>query len=186
MCAILALLVVLFMPGREVSFIGAYDFRGAGDKARDVPLEVARLGDLQEAVRANPGDGYAAEKLASLLRDLERHDMAIRVSGASAAIADPSNWRAQSSVSAAYTDKATKPVSIDGDAIRESFVWASLAKESCEKVGPSACPTSQALRLRLMFEDLKYGVEMLEKGSFSPEDFRGRLSQTRPMIRATK
>lgn len=186
MCAILVLLVVLLMPGREESFIGAYDFRGAGDKARDVPLEVAKLGDLQAAVQANPGDGYAAEKLASLLQDLERHDMAIRVSGASAAIEDPSNWRALSAVSAAYVSKATKPVAIDGDAIRESFVWANLAIENCKKVGSSACPTAQELRLRLMYEDLKYGVEMLEKGSFSPEDFRGRLSGTRPMIRATQ
>ena len=186
MCAILALLIVVFMPGREVSFIGAYDFRAAGDKARDVPREVAKLGVLQAAVFANPGDGKAAEELAWLLRDLERHDMAIRIAGASASISDPSNWRAQSAVSGAYTDKATKPVSINADAIRDSYAWATKAKESCAAVGEIACSVTEALRLRLIFEDLRHGVEMLENGSFDAEDFRGELNSTRPMIRASR
>ena len=182
-CAIMVLLVVIIMPAQDVSFIGAYDFRSQGDRKRDVPTEVATLGFLQTEMIAHPADGAIAEEFSSQLRDLGRHDMAIRVAGAAAAIPDPSNWRAQSAVTDAFTDRATKPVVVNADAIRSALEWATKAKDSCAAVGEVACPPDQALRLRLVFEDLTHGVEKLNKGSFDPTDFRNELNRTRPMIR---
>lgn len=175
--AVVVLLVVLFMPPRGMSAIGAYDHRSQGDKARDVEHELAVAGELQAQLLADPGNGAVAEKFAALMSDLGRHEMSLRIAGKAAAIPGPSNWRALGAVSSAFADRIE---------IRDSLVWAEKAMTACASTSESACPAHEKLRLRLYIEQLHLGVEALERGAdpkFDPDGFRRELSKTHPTTR---
>ncbi len=176
-CAILVLLVVLFMPGKSMSVVGAYDHRGKGDKARDVPYELALAGELQATLYVDPGNGEAAEQYAAIMSDLGRHDMALRIGGAAAEVDSPTQWRSMSAVSSAYADRIDIP---------NSLAWAEKAMTACEDVGDSACPAHEQVRLRLYVEQLRLGMKAIEAGAdpkFDPNGFRRELSGAHPTTR---
>ncbi|MCP4445797.1 MAG: hypothetical protein GY811_10710 [Myxococcales bacterium] len=169
-CAILVLLVVLFMPEQGMSIIGAYDHRGKGDKARDVQYELATAGRLQTALWVDPGNGVLAEEYAAIMSDLGRHDMALRIGGAASQIESPTTWKSLSAVSSAFADRIDIP---------NAAAWAEKAMVSCESTGDAACPAHEKVRLRLYLEQLRLGVEVLKTGAdpkFDPNGFRRELT----------
>lgn len=179
-CAILVLLVVLFMPGQGMTIIGAYDHRANGDKARDVEYELAVAGQLQAQLLATPGNGAIAEQYAAVMSDMGRHDMALRIAGAASAVETPSTWRSMGAVSSAYADRIDIP---------NSLVWAEKAMTACKSVGAEACPAHEKVRLRLYLEQLRLGVKVLETGAdpkFDPDGFRRELSRAHPTTRTGK
>ncbi len=179
-CAILVLLVVLFMPGKSMSIIGAYDHRGNGDKARDVPHELAVAGELQAKLYSDPGNGLLAEEYAAIMSDLGRHDMALRIAGAAAEVKSPTTWRSLGAVSSAYADRIDIP---------NSLLWAEKAMASCAEVGETACAPHEELRLRLFVEQLQLGMHAIEAGidpKFDPNGFRRELSGAHPTTRAPR
>ncbi len=179
-CAILVLLVVLFMPGQGMSIIGAYDHRAKGDKARDVEFELALAGELQSELYADPGNGELAEQYAAIMSDLGRHDMALRIAGAAAEVDSPTRWRSLGAVSSAFADRIDIP---------NSLAWAEKAMTACEAAGEVACPAHEKVRLRLYVEQLRLGVKVLETGAdpkFDPNGFRRELSRAHPTTRTGK
>tara|TARA_R110002096_G_scaffold433887_5_gene653937 strand:- start:54898 stop:55473 length:576 start_codon:yes stop_codon:yes gene_type:complete len=179
-CAILVLLVVLFMPGQGMTVIGAYDHRGKGDKARDVELELAIAGELQSQLYADRGNGEIAEEYAAIMSDLGRHDMALRIAGAAAEVESPTTWRSLGAVSSAFADRIDIP---------NSLVWAEKAMVACEAVGDSACPAHEKVRLRIYLEQLQLGMQVLATGAdpkFDPNGFRRELSRAHPTTRTGK
>lgn len=174
--AVVVLLVVLLMPPRGLSAIGAFEHRAKGDKARDVDHELAIAGQLQAQLLASPGDGAIAEEFAALMSDLGRHDMSLRIAGAAAAIEGPTNWRSLGAVSAAHADRVE---------IHDSLLWAEKAMKACEAPG-AACPDHEKLRLRLYIDQLELGVDALARGAdpkFDPDGFRRELSKRHPTTR---
>ncbi len=179
-CAILTLLVVLFMPGQGMSIMGAYDHRANGDKARDVEHELAVAGRLQTKLVSDPANGDLVEQYAAVMSDLGRHDMALRIAGTGAAIEGPTTWRSMGAVSSAFADRIDIP---------NSLVWAEKALTTCEEVGVMACPAHEGVRLRLYVEQLRVGMKVLEAGAdpkFDPDGFRRELSRAHPTTRAGK
>ncbi len=176
-CAILVLLVVLLMPGKSMSIVGAYDHRGNGDKARDVPLELAIAGELQATLYKDPGNGEAAEEYAAIMSDLGRHDMALRIAGAASEVESPTRWRSLGAVSSAYADRVDIP---------NALAWAEKAMTACEGIGTPACPAHEEVRLRLYVEQLRLGVEAIKSGAdpkYDPNGFRRELSGAHPTTR---
>ena len=179
-CAILTLLVVLFMPGQAMSIMGAYDHRANGDKARDVEHELAIAGQLQTDLFADPGNGELVERYAAVMSDLGRHDMALRIAGVGAAVQGPSTWRSMGAVSSAFANRIDIP---------NSLLWGEKALTNCEQVGTVACPAHEGVRLRLYVEQLRVGMKVLEAGAdpkFDPDGFRRELSRAHPTTRAGK
>lgn len=179
-CAILVLLVVLFLPPQGSSIVGAYAHRGSGDKARDVDAELARASALQATLWAEPGNGEAAREYAEIMSDLGRFDMALRIGGQAALAGDPSKWRSLAAVSDAYADLRD---------IAACFEWAEKALDACTEAGETACPVHEALRLRLHIEQLRVGVGLKDKGfdpKFDPDGFRHELSKTHRTMRSGK
>lgn len=179
-CAILVLLVVLFMPGKGMSIIGAYDHRAKGDKSRDVEYELAVASQLQTQLFADPGNGAIAEQYAAIMSDMGRHDMALRIAGAAAEVESPSSWRSLGAVSSAYADRIDIP---------NSLAWAEKAMTACEGAGAEFCPAHEKVRLRLYLEQLRLGVKVLETGAdpkFDPNGFRRELSRAHPTTRTGK
>ncbi len=179
-CAILVLLVVLFLPPKGSSVVGAYAHRGQGDKARDVAAELARAGELQMQLYEHPGDGAIAREYAEIMGDLGRFDMALRIGGQAASVPDPSNWRALAAVSDAFADLRN---------IEQCLAWAEKALASCESAGSVACPAHEALRLQLHIEQLRIGVDLQKQGidpRIDPDGFRRELSKSRPTTRTGK
>ena len=179
-CAILVLLVVLFMPGQGMSIIGAYDHRANGDKARDVEFELAVAGELQSKLYADPGNGEIAEQYAAIMSDLGRHDMALRIGGAAAEVESPTTWRSLGAVSSAFADRIDIP---------NSLAWAEKAMTACDEVGEAACPAHEKVRLRLYVEQLRLGMQVLKTGAdpkFDPNGFRRELSRAHPTTRTGK
>lgn len=177
-CAILVLLVVLFMPGQGMSITGAYDHRAKGDKARDVELELLVAGRLQSQLYADPGNGAIAEEYAAIMSDLGRHDMALRIGMAAAEVESPTKWRSLGAVSSAYADRIDIP---------NSLAWAEKALSACDAAGDAACPAHEKVRLRLYVEQLRLGVKVLESGAdpkFDPDGFRRELTRAHPTTRA--
>ena len=175
--AIVVLLVILLMPPVSMNPIGAYDHRAKGDKARDVPAELAIASELQARLLADPGNGRIANDFAAQMRDLGRFDMAFRIGGSSASIEDPSNWRALAAVSDAYAESRD---------ISECFAWADKALSACKAAGDVACPPHEVVRLRLHVEQLRIGVDLKGKGfdpKFDPNGFRRELSKGHPTTR---
>ncbi len=175
--AIVVLLVILFMPPPTMTVMGAFDHRAKGDKARDVPKELALAGELQMQLWNEPANGKIADEFAAQMRDLGRFDMAFRIGGSSASIPDPSNWRALASVSDAYAESRD---------ISEAFAWADKALSACRESGSEACPAHEELPLRLHVDQLRIGVGLKDEGfdpKFDPDGFRRELSKGHPTMR---
>ena len=172
-CAILILLVVLFMPPRGVSIVGAFDHRNGGK----VSTELARAGELQQELLADPGNGELAEELSTVFNELGRPDMGLRIAADAASHDNPSTWKAMRAVSSAHAERVELPGALE---------WAQKSLERCQAVGAPSCPAHEELRLRLYTDELKTGVKVLESGAnprHDPDKFRREMSKTHPAIR---
>jgi len=168
------------MPDPDVGVVGAYAHRGKGDKARDVPLELARASRMQTMLYTDPGNGKIAQDYAAILSDLGRHDMALRIAGAASAIANPTRWRALAATSSAFADRIDIP---------NALTWAEKAFAACSELGDRACPAHEKLRLRLYVEQLRLGAQLVAKGAdprHDPSGFSRELSRAHLTTRTGK
>jgi len=173
-CAILVWLVILIMPPASMYVKGAYDQRSTGDKARDIPKELARASQLQFALLADPGNGVLTEELSAIYSDLDRHDMALRLASESAQHIHATTWRSLASVASAYAERVNIP---------QSLTWTQKSLSSCE--ASTSCAPSDRLRLSLILQELQNAVALLATGAdprHSPTAFRRALTQQRPSI----
>lgn len=170
--AVLVVVVAIVLPERGATVTGGYD-RHVREGLEDKRAAIAAA---QSELAVSPGDGTAADRLASLLTSMGQHDMALRAAGHAAAQSGPDAWRSHLAVSSTHAERIE---------IREAHRHGNLALEACRKAA-SHCPDYEEVRLRLYVEQLDAGLQALEAGvdpRLEPEAFRRKMAAVHPTAR---
>ena len=173
--AAVLVLIVLVMPGRDLHVASGYRWV----EPADVPALEADVALAQAQMLANPEDGAAVERLASIIgvRPVSQHDQALRLAGDAAArlaqAKSPTRWRALLAISSVHADRIEVP---------EASRFASEALAACEEPGAD-CPPHEKLRLELYAEQMAAGALAIARGAdprAQPDEFRRQMGQIHP------
>ncbi len=189
--AVVVLVLALELVGRNkaVQPLYLYDEPGGGGPVHDDSL-AADIGRLQARLAVAPGDGEAAELLATRLAKADQTDWALRAIGPLVESPErrPERWRAMLALSSIHAER------ID---ILNAHRYAQQAFEECDHernraagegtmAGASACPDYERVRLQVYVTELGVGLDAMRRGidpALDPFEFRRAIDAANPRAR---
>lgn len=157
--------IAILLPGRDSYVTAAYE--------KPQPSTLRKIAVAQARLVTAPGDGEAAEKLASALGDLGQLDWAARVGGATAAQATGGTaWRGYLAASIAHAERVD---------VTAAHHYAKLALDAC-KASAATCPDFRRVKLEVYFSQLDRGLVSGIDPREHPAAFQREISKVFPTV----
>lgn len=190
--AVVILVLALELVGRDkaVQPLYLYDEPGGGGPVHDDSL-AADIGRLEARLAVAPGDGEAAELLATRLAKADQTDWALRAIGPLVESPEPrpERWRAMLALSSIHAERIdiVSAERYAQQAFRACDDERNRAAAEGKMAGTSACPDYERVRLQAYVNELVVGRDIMQREGIDPAldpfEFRRKVDAANPRAR---